>query len=73
MRSTVRPLVVGVATVRTAVAAETVVRALRIPEAIVRARRTGPAPAQQAERGDDRVEGIRGLCIVWHEPILHAT
>jgi hypothetical protein len=35
--------------------------------------RARPPTAQQAERGDDRVERIRVLGIVRHAPILHAT
>lgn len=75
MRPAVHPLVIPVRAVRTAVPVEPVVRAygVRIPEAIVRARRPGPAPAQQPERGDDRVEGIRVLSVLRHELILHAT
>ena len=39
----------------------------------VLAGRTRPTSAQQAERGDDRVERIRVLGIVRHVLILHAT
>jgi len=42
------------------------------PVAVLAGRARSP-PAQQTERGDDRVERIRVLGIVRHAPILHAT
>ncbi|VXA96730.1 conserved hypothetical protein [Microbacterium sp. 8M] len=69
----------GELAVGTAVPAPTVtpaaVRGLAVMRAAVAvlSRRPRPAPAQQAQRGDDRVEGIRGVGVLRHEPILHAT
>lgn len=62
----------AVTAVRTAVLAEPVARALA-PRTAVLAWKTGPAPAQQAQRSDDRIERIRGFSVLSHAPILHAT
>lgn len=40
---------------------------------VVLAWRARSAAAQQTERGDDRIERIQVLCVVRHDPILHAT
>ncbi|KJL34529.1 hypothetical protein RS86_00784 [Microbacterium azadirachtae] len=75
MRIRVRTAVIPVIAVRPAAPAEPLAMP-RVPvmhPVTVLAGRTRPASAQQAERGDDRVERIRVLGIVRHAPILHAT
>lgn len=70
-----QPPVVAVVAVRSAMSAEslTMPRISVMHPVSVLPGRPGTPPAQQAERGDDRVERIRVLGIVRHTPILHAT